>query len=116
MTIFSSWGTYFNVCLFFLTTRLIKVFIIIIIQTHKQELGIQALAEQQQADLGLDQPQEVTDAEVTIDTEVIDGHMDDGGGGEQIENDGGGVVMHEVHAQIEVAAELTQVFELQEFL
>ena len=40
--------------------------------------------------------------------------MVDDGGGEQIENDGGGVVMHEVHAQIEVAAELTQVFECHE--
>ena len=78
------------------------------IQTHKQELAIQALAQQQEADLGLDQPQEVTDAEVTIDTEIADGNM----AVEAVENDGGGgVVMHEVHAQIEVAnaADLTQV-------
>ena len=81
------------------------------IQTHKQELAIQALAQQQEADLGLDQPQEVTDAEVTIDTEIADGNMA-AGVVEAVENDGGGgVVMHEVHAQIEVAnaADLTQV-------
>ena len=79
-------------------------------KTHKQELAIQALQQQQEADLGGDQPQEVTDAEVTIDTEIADGSE----GMEPVEsaNDGSdAVVMQEVQAQIEVAnaAELTQV-------
>lgn len=79
-------------------------------KTHKQELAIQALQQQQEADLGGDQPQEVTDAEVTIDTEIADGNESV----EQVENGNDGsdtVVMQEVQTQIEVtnAAELTQV-------